>query len=108
MRIFDLAHSWVRWKASAASRSFSKIVRLSSSDSAFLTNCSAIVEAPSRGPPVTSETSARAMPLMSTPGSVQNRLSSTATIARRIHGPSCLKVSMMSRLGGAKIPIGLQ
>ena len=94
--IFCLGHLRVRWYASAASRSFSKIVRLSCSDSAFLTNCSAIVDAPSREPPVTSAKTARAIPRRSTPGSVQKRRSSTDTIARRIQGEICWNLSITS------------
>ena len=47
---------------------------------------------------------ARAIPRMSTPGSVQKRWSSTATIARRIHGEICWKPSMTSWFGGANMP----
>jgi len=106
VRIFWRVHRCVSWKASAASRSFSKIVRLSSSDSAFLTNCSAIVEAPCRSLPATSASTARRMPLRSTPGSCQKRLSSTATIAFSIVLPISAEVSITTLLGGAKMPIG--
>ena len=64
-----------------------------------------MVDAPWRAPPVTSAMNARAMPLMSTPGSVQKRLSSTETTASGTIGPSCGEVSMTSLLGGAKMPI---
>ena len=106
--IFVLGHRRVRWYASAASRSFSKTVRLSCSDSAFLTNCWAIVEAPSLEPPVASASTARAIPRRSTPGSVQNRRSSTDTIARLMYGEICWKLSIASWLGGANCPIRCQ
>ena len=106
MRIFEGFQRCVSWKASAASRSFSRTVRFSSSESAPLTNCSVIVEAPWVAPPVTSATSARASERMSIPGSDQKRLSSTATIACCIGLEIWLKVSITSGSGAAKIPIG--
>ena len=71
VRIFCLDHFLVKWYASAASRIFSKIVRLPWARSAFLTNCWVIVEAPWVGPdPNTSDTTARATPWMSKPSFV--------------------------------------
>ena len=48
------------------------------------------------------------MPRRSTPGSLQKRLSSTATIARRIAQRDLVELSITSWLGGANIPIGRQ
>ena len=49
--ILSLDHWCASWKASAASLSFSKIVRCDWAWSAFLTNCCSIVEAPWTLPP---------------------------------------------------------
>ncbi len=77
-----------------------------------MTNCWAIVDAPWREPPPTSATNARAIPRMSTPGSVQKRLSSTDTIASCMAGEISFRPpvieSMTTLFGGAKIPIGRQ
>ena len=78
----------VSWNASAASRTFSRIVRSPSWASAFLTNCSAIVEAPWVAPPVASATIARPTPFKSMPESCQKRLSSIETTACRLYLPS--------------------
>ena len=83
-------------------------MRLFCSASAFLTNCSAIVDAPWVAPPVTSAMNARAIPRMSTPGLVQKRLSSIETIASCIAGEMSLYWSITTLFGGAKIPIGRQ
>ena len=76
------------------------------SASAFLTNCWAIVEAPWRERPVTSAMNARAMPRMSTPGLVQNRLSSIDTIASCIVGEISPIELITTLFGGANSPIG--
>ena len=81
MRIFSLVHRCVEVVGQRGLAQLLEIVRLFCSARAFLTNCWAIVEAPWVAPPVMSATNARAMPRMSTPGSVQNRLSSTLTMA---------------------------
>ena len=57
-------------------------------------------------PPVTSAENARAIPRRSTPGSLQKRLSSIATIASRIAGRDLLLVVDDDVLGGANSPMG--
>ncbi len=107
VRIFVRGPSRVSWYASAASRSFSKIVRLFSSLSTFLTNCSAIVDAPWVAPPVTSDSErARDARGCRRPG----RSRSACPRPRRSRGPSPGRSAATCRctswFGGAKIPIG--